>query len=172
MKITLKDVKKLKPCYNPRNIGAKDGVEYEVTQRGISEWAERCRNKSDIIWLLCREPYMNDSDMRHFAVWLSRRCMDKTDIGNPEREELETYFEIADKYADGEISEETLHLLIKTIRKRMVMAGHLLGWTNLFNAETVCTPTKPQIQSFIMMILERLENVDEELEKFKTYFNK
>ena len=170
MKITLKDVKKLKPCYNPRNIGAKDGVEYEVTQRGISEWSERCRNKSDIIWLLCREPYMNDSDMRHFAVWLSRRYMNKTEISDDAKEELETYFEIADKYADGKISNDTLLLVSANIRDRMANAGHILGFTNpnLFNAATMCTPTKPQIQSFIMMMLERLENVDEELEKFKT----
>ena len=172
MKITLKDVKKLKPCYNPRDIGAKDNVEYEVTKQGISEWAEKCKNKSDIIWLLCRNPYMNDSDMRHFAVWLSRRYMNKTEISDDAKEELETYFEIADKYADGKISNDTLLLVSANIRDRMANAGHILGFTNLFNAATMCTPTNSQISSFIMMTLESMENVDEELEKFKTYFNK
>jgi len=73
MKTTINNalIRTFSPCYNPNKI-----VKDETEELTVGAWIEKYRNlvnsPEDIFWLICRSEFMNDRDLRLFAVWCAR----------------------------------------------------------------------------------------------------
>ena len=88
--------------YDPSECGIPDGEELP-----IKEWVEKYRKvlKSEytIIWVLCRNEYMSEKDIRLFAVWCAREAL-KLDKKQNQRS-IEAC-NVAERYANGEASDD------------------------------------------------------------------
>jgi len=74
----------------------------------IKEWIEKYRSiisTKDIVWLLLRNEFLSDKDLRLFAVWCAREALKL--IENPDKRSVEAC-NVAEKYANGEATIEEL----------------------------------------------------------------
>lgn len=111
-KITYKDLVALKHYYHPLKIGIK--TNYSATiPIFIREYRNKVKNKEDIIWLLCRNDYMTDRNMRLFAVWCAREALKL--ISEPDQRSINAC-EVAEKYANGKATKEELNTIRDYIR--------------------------------------------------------
>ena len=103
--ISNKLIRKFRPCYDPSKVVKEENEELPVV-----EWVQKYRNlvreKQDIIWLLCREDFMSDKDMRLFAVWCAREGLKL--IPEPDKRSVNAC-DVAEKFANGEATEEELN---------------------------------------------------------------
>lgn len=103
--ISNKLIRKFRPCYDPSEV-----VKDENEELPVIEWVQKYRNlvhqKQDIIWLLCREDFMSDKDMRLFAVWCAREALKL--IPEPDERSVNAC-DVAEKFANGEATEEELN---------------------------------------------------------------
>jgi len=91
------------PCYDPSEKKIPDGETLPVL-----EWVEKYRSvvpPLDIIWLLCRDEFLSDRDLRLFAVWCAREALSLIDSPDPRGVAA---CDVAERYADGEASQEEL----------------------------------------------------------------
>ncbi len=97
-------IRKLHPCYDPSAV-----TESETEELPIREWVEKYRDKvkskQDIFWLLCRNNFLSDKDLRLFAVWCAREALKL--IANPDVRSVEAC-NVAERYANGEATQEEL----------------------------------------------------------------
>ena len=103
--ISNKLIRKFRPCYDPSEV-----VKDENEELPVIEWVQKYRNlvreKQDIVWLLCREDFMSDKDMRLFAVWCAREALKL--IPEPDKRSINAC-DVAEKFANGEATEEELN---------------------------------------------------------------
>ena len=104
MKITLELINSFTPCYNPEDIGFTKDLELTPLEF-IEQFEEKVESKDDIFWLLCRNEFMSDKDLRLFAVWCAREALKL--IENPDKRSIEAC-NVAEKYANGEATVEQL----------------------------------------------------------------
>ncbi len=103
-KITYKDLIAMKPCYHPKEIGIKSN--YSATIRDfIKEYRHKVKRKNDIIWVVCRNDYMTDKDMRLFAVWCAEEALKLID--SPDERSINAC-KVAKKYANGDATDKEL----------------------------------------------------------------
>ena len=99
-------IQRYTPWYDPSECGIPDGEELP-----IKEWVEKYRkvlqSECDIIWLLCRDQYMSEKDMRLFAVWCARETLKL--VENPDQRSIEAC-NVAERYARGEATDAELKL--------------------------------------------------------------
>ena len=106
MKTTINNnlIRSFTPCYNPIEVGIPDNETLSVR-----EWVEKYRNtvkkKEDVIWLICRNEFMSDKDLRFFAVWCAREALKLID--NPDQRSINAC-DISESYANGEATQEEL----------------------------------------------------------------
>lgn len=104
MKIINNDlIRSLNPCYDPSTKGIPDNETLTV-----HEWVEKYRNvvpAQDIIWLLLRNEFYTDKQLRLFAVWCTREALKMVD--NPDQRSVSAC-DIAERYANGESTDEEL----------------------------------------------------------------
>ena len=97
-------IQRYTPWYDPSECGIPDGEELP-----IKEWVEKYRkvlqSEYDIIWLLCRNQYMSEKDMRLFAVWCARETLKL--VENPDQRSIEAC-NVAERYARGEATDAEL----------------------------------------------------------------
>ena len=103
-KITFRDLVKMSPCYHPNDIGIKNGYSAAIPDF-IKEYRDKVKNKGDIIWVICRNDYMTDKDMRLFAVWCAREALKLVD--NPDSRSIEAC-NVAERFANGKATKEEL----------------------------------------------------------------
>ena len=103
-KITFKDLVAMDPCYHPSEIGIPENYSATVADF-IKEYREKVKNKENIIWVLCRNDYMTDRDMRLFAVWCAREALKLVD--NPDQRSIDAC-DVAERYANGDATDEEL----------------------------------------------------------------
>ena len=95
--ITYKDIIKLDACYDPKEIGMPEN--YKASIPGfIDDYKNEVKSKEDIIWLLARNEYMTDKDMRLFAVWCARRVLKL--VENPDERSINAC-DVAENFANG-----------------------------------------------------------------------
>ena len=98
-------IRNFNPCYDPSEVVKEENEELPVV-----EWVQKYRNlvhqKQDIVWLLCREDFMSDKDMRLFAVWCAREALKL--IPEPDERSVNAC-DVAEKFANGEATEEELN---------------------------------------------------------------
>ena len=97
-------IRSFRPCYDPSNKGIPDNETLTVL-----EWVEKYRGTvpdKDIIWLLCRNEFMSDKDLRLFAVWCSREALKLVD--NPDPRTIQAC-DVAERFANGEATMKELN---------------------------------------------------------------
>ena len=103
-KITYKDLKVMNPCYHPKDIGIKSNYSATIPEF-IKEYRNKVKNKEDIIWVLCRNDYMSERDLRLFAVWCAREALKLID--KPDQRSINAC-DIAEKFANGNATSKEL----------------------------------------------------------------
>ena len=103
-KITYKDLVKMNPCYHPCEIGIPKNYSATIPDF-INEYRDKVRNKEDILWVLCRNDYTTDRDMRLFAVWCAREALKLVD--NPDPRSVNAC-DVAEGYANGDATDTEL----------------------------------------------------------------
>ncbi len=72
MQLTYELIKSFNPCYEPEEIDITESYSATIVEF-INEYRNKVKNKSDIIWVVCRNDFMPDQDLRLFAVWRARK---------------------------------------------------------------------------------------------------
>ncbi len=96
-------IRSFSPCYDP-SMYVKD----ENETLPILEWVTKYRSTvpdEDIIWLLLRNEFLSDKDLRLFAVWCAREALKLID--NPDPRSIESC-NVAERYANGKATDEEL----------------------------------------------------------------
>jgi hypothetical protein len=70
-RINNKLIRSFNPCYDPSEIGIPDKESLSISS-WIKKYREQVKNKGDIFWLICRNDFLSDRDLRLFAVWCAR----------------------------------------------------------------------------------------------------
>jgi hypothetical protein len=63
-------IRSFDPCYDPADICSEN--ETLSIKEWIEKYVDKVNLKQDIIWLICRNDFMSDRDLRLFAVWCAR----------------------------------------------------------------------------------------------------
>ena len=103
-KISNRIIRRFHPCYDPSELGSKES-EYLPIVEVVEKYRDKCRNKMDIIWLLCRKEFMTEKDMRLFAVWCAREALKL--LENPDQRSIDAC-DVAERFANGEATIEEL----------------------------------------------------------------
>ena len=97
-------IRSFRPCYDPSEI-----VSDENETLPVKEWIEKYRNtvksQVDIVWLICRNDFMTDRDLRLFAVWCAREALKLTK--SPDERSINAC-NVAELYANGEATQDEL----------------------------------------------------------------
>ena len=101
-KVSNRIIRRFDPCYDPAELGIKES-EYLPIAEAVEKYRDAVKNKEDIIWLLCREQFMSDKDMRLFAVWCAREALKLVD--NPDRRSVNAC-DVAERFANGEATRD------------------------------------------------------------------
>ena len=101
-KVSNRIIRRFNPCYDPAELGIKES-EYLPIAEAVEKYRDAVKNKEDIIWLLCREQFMSDKDMRLFAVWCAREALKLVD--NPDRR-IVNACDVAERFANGEATRD------------------------------------------------------------------
>ena len=102
MNITYEQIKSFRPCYDPAEIGMDERYRDSIVNF-IKDY--RCKVKSidDILWVVCRNDFMTDRELRLYAVWCARKVqhlmIDERSINA---------LNVAEKFANGDASQEDL----------------------------------------------------------------
>lgn len=96
-------IRSFNPCYDPSEKGIPDDENLPV-----KEWVDKYRNivpADGILWLLLRNEFYDDRQLRLFAVWCAREALKAID--NPDPRSINAC-NVAESFANGEATEEEL----------------------------------------------------------------
>jgi len=96
-------IRTFNPCYDPKEKITNE-KEYLSIKKWISKYQKTIPAK-DILWLLLREEFLSEKDLRLFAVWCARESFKLQKSVN---ERSINAVNIAEKFANGEASKEEL----------------------------------------------------------------
>jgi len=127
MKTTINNdlIRSFKPCHDPSEKNIPDGENLPV-----KEWVNKYKENipiSDIFWILLRNDFLTDKQLRLFAVWCAREALKLID--NPDTRSIEAC-DIAEKFANGEATIEEL----KAACEAACDAACECSWAANFNA--------------------------------------
>ncbi len=103
-KISNRIIRRFNPCYDPSELGSKER-EYLPIVEAVEKYLDKCKNKGDVVWLLCRKEFMTDRDMRLFAVWCAREALKL--LENPDQRSIDAC-DVAERFANGEATSDEL----------------------------------------------------------------
>ena len=103
-KINNKLLRSFNPCYDPSEIGIPDDESLPV-KAWIEKYRDMVKKKEDIVWVICRNDFMTDKDLRLFAVWCARESLKL--ISNPDPRIINTC-DVAERYANGQATKQEL----------------------------------------------------------------
>ena len=81
----------------------------ETEELTVKQWVEKYRSivpTKDIIWLLLREEFLSEKDLRLFAVWCAKEALKL--VKDPDIRSVEAC-NVAERYANGEATKEELN---------------------------------------------------------------
>jgi hypothetical protein len=96
-------IRNFHPCYDPSEV-----IKDENEELSIKDWVQKYRNvvpTKDIIWLLLREEFLYEKDLRLFGVWCARESFKL--IEDPDKRIVEA-FNVAERYSNGETTKDEL----------------------------------------------------------------
>jgi hypothetical protein len=98
-------VRQFKPCCSDPSIYITD----ENEELPIKDWVQKYRNvvpSKYIVWLLLREEFLSEKDLRLFAVWCAREALKF--VENPDERSVEVC-NVAERYANGQATKDELN---------------------------------------------------------------
>jgi hypothetical protein len=101
--ISKKIIKKIESASDLLNF-----ITDENEELPIKDWVKKYRNVvpiQDIFWLLLREEFLSEKDLRLFAVWRAREFLKL--IENPDERSVNAC-NVAERYANGQTTKEEL----------------------------------------------------------------
>ena len=114
------------PCYDPADVCE------EKETLSVKEWIEKYRSKvknhEDIIWLICRNDFMTDKDLRLFAVWCARTTYSLYESPDQIDPRSVNTIDTAERYANGEATEEELSAAWEAAREAAREAAWEAAW--------------------------------------------
>ena len=102
MNITYKQIKSFNPCYDPKKIGMLEHYDDSVINF-IAEFRSKVESMDDILWVLCRNYFMKDKELRLYAVWCARKVQH---LMNDQRSI--NALDVAERFANGEATQQEL----------------------------------------------------------------
>ena len=96
-------IRSFNPCYDPSEKNIPDGETLTVID-AVAKYRSIVPAK-DIVWVLCRNEFLTDKDLRLFAVWCAREAL-KLDA-NPDERSINAC-NVAERFANGEATSEEL----------------------------------------------------------------
>jgi len=106
MNITYKQIKSLNPCYNPIEIGMSENYEDSIVNF-IIEFRTKVKSIDDILWVLCRNDFMTDKELRLYAVWCARK------VQHLMKDERSTNaLDVVERFANGEADQQELDVAL------------------------------------------------------------
>ena len=100
--ITYKKIISLMPCYDPIEIGMPESYEATIIEF-IKDYRSKVKSKEDILWVLCRNQFLHEKELRLFAVWCARKVQHlMTD------ERSIKALDVAENYADEKYGAEEI----------------------------------------------------------------
>ena len=103
-KINNKLIRSFNACYDPSEIGIPDNESLSVKD-WVDTYRNLVKNKQDVIWLLCRNEFLTDRQLRLFACWCAKEAMKL--VKNPDPRSLKA-IEVAEAFAEGNVTKEEL----------------------------------------------------------------
>jgi len=105
MKTTINNelIRSFTPCYDPN-----EKIADENETLTIKEWCAKYDGiipAKDMLWLLLRNDFFTEKDLRLFSVWCAREALSKID--NPDPRSIAAC-DVAERYAYGEATEDEL----------------------------------------------------------------
>jgi hypothetical protein len=94
-------IRSIDPHYDPSKF-----IKDENEELPIKDWIQKYRDvvpAKDIFWILLREEFLSEKDLRLFAVWCTREALKL--IANPDERSVEAC-NVAERYANGEATKE------------------------------------------------------------------
>ena len=123
-KITLDLINSFDPCYDPADVGVSKEMKLTPKQF-IKEFKNKVKDKEDIIWLLCRNEFISEKNLRLFAVWCAREALKL--IENPDLKSINAC-DIAEKYANKQCSAKELAAARKAAWEAAGEAAGVAAW--------------------------------------------
>ena len=102
-------IRSFNPCYDPSTKGIPDDETLTVLK-----WVEKYREEipeTDILWLLLRNEFLSDKQLRLFAVWCAREALKL--VENPDQRSIDAC-DVAERFANGLASKEELAAAART----------------------------------------------------------
>ena len=96
-------IRSFSPCYDPSEKNIPDDETLTVVE-AVAKYRSIVPAQ-DIIWVLCRNEFLTDKDLRLFAVWCAREAL-KLDA-NPDERSVNAC-NVAERFANGEATSEEL----------------------------------------------------------------
>ena len=124
-KVSNRIIRRFHPCYDPAELGIKES-EYLPIAEALEKYRDAVKNKEDIIWLLCREQFMSDKDMRLFAVWCAREALKL--LKNPDPRSLNAC-DVAERFANGQATGDELDAACSAARYADRSPARYAAWS-------------------------------------------
>ena len=97
-------IRSFNPCYDPIIIVTDDNETLTVIE-WVAKYRNAVKNKPEILWLLCRNEFLSDRELRLFAVWCAREVFKlQTSIDQRSIDAVNC----AERYANGEATDDEL----------------------------------------------------------------
>jgi hypothetical protein len=96
-------IRQFNPCYDPSKF-----ITDENEELPIKDWVQKYRKivpAKDIIWLLLRNEFLSEKDLRLFAVWCARESLKL--IANPDERSVEAC-NVAERYTNRQATKDEL----------------------------------------------------------------
>ena len=116
-------IRSFNPCYDPATKGIPDDETLPVL-----EWIEKYRAvvpANDILWLMLRNGFMSDKDLRLFAVWCAREALKL--VENPDQRSIDAC-NVAERYANEQATDEELEAAWEAAREAAWEAARAAAW--------------------------------------------
>ena len=122
-------IRSFSPCYDPSEKNIPDDETLTVID-AVAKYRSTVPAK-DIIWVLCRNEFLTDKDLRLFAVWCAREAL-KLDA-NPDERSVNAC-NVAERFANGEATSEELAAARTAARAAARDAARATAWAAAWDA--------------------------------------
>ena len=104
MKISYTQIKSFNPCYDPKGIGMPENYEAELIDF-IQEYRHKVKQKEDIQWVVLRNEFFTDKELRLFACRCAREALKL--VENPDPRSINA-IDVSERFANGLATSEEL----------------------------------------------------------------
>ena len=130
MELSNEIIRKFTPYYDPASVGIPDGEVLSIAD-WVNKYRKTVKSEADIVWLLTREYFMSDKNMRIFAVWCAREALKL--VENPDIRSIEAC-NVAERFANGEATEDELSAAESAASSVSMSAARSATWSAMMSA--------------------------------------